>query len=157
MDLNIGGESTSRMSDGRASQSFYEQHVTSSRLTVNLFSLFLGQVLTGLPKATVSWRAERTVMPTCGPRRRACGSPRWSSSGSTEPPPSSSGRLWRTSLQWAAALASSRSATSSLRTTGETQQHACDCSPVVIEIVCPLSSANVLFALRWERCGGFLS
>ena len=59
-------------------------------------------------------------MPTCGPRRRGYGSPHWSSSGSTEPPPSSSGPHWRTSLQLEVVLDSSLSATLSLRTTGET-------------------------------------
>ena len=58
-------------------------------------------------------------MPMCGPRRRAYGSPHWSSSGSTEPPPSSSGLRWRTSLQSAAELDSSLSATLNLRMTGE--------------------------------------
>lgn len=58
-------------------------------------------------------------MPMCGPRRRGSGSPHWSSSGSTVPPPSSSGHLWRTNLQLAVALASSLSATLNLRMTGE--------------------------------------
>lgn len=58
-------------------------------------------------------------MPMCGPRRREYGSPHWSSSGSTEPPPLSSGLHWRTSLQSAAELDSSLSATLNLRMTGE--------------------------------------
>lgn len=59
-------------------------------------------------------------MPMCGLRRKGYGSPRWSSSGSTEPPPSSSGLHWRTSLQLVVVLDSSLSATLSLRMTGET-------------------------------------
>lgn len=58
-------------------------------------------------------------MPMCGLRRKEFGNPRWSSSGSTGRPPSSSGLRWRTSLQSAVELDSSLSATLSLRMTGE--------------------------------------
>lgn len=58
-------------------------------------------------------------MPTYGPRRTGYGSPRWSSSGSTELPPLSSGLHWRTSLQLAVVLVSFLSATLSRRMTGE--------------------------------------
>ncbi len=58
-------------------------------------------------------------MPMCGLRKRGYGSPHWSSSGSTEPPPSSSGLHWRTNLQLVVVLDSSLSATLSQRMTGE--------------------------------------
>ena len=82
-------------------------------------SVPLSQVSTGLQTATVSWPVERTVTPTCGPSRRAHGSPPWSSSGSTALLAVWGGRHGRTSSLSAAAHASSPSATSSRKTTGE--------------------------------------
>lgn len=87
--------------------------------TKNSVSFFVLQVLTGLLTAIVSSPAERTVTPTCGPWRRALGSPPWSSSGSTALPAASSGRRGRTNLPWAAARASSPSVTLSRKMTGE--------------------------------------
>lgn len=86
-------------------------------------------------------------MPTCGPRRRGCGSPRWSSSGSTAPPPLSSGLHWRTSLQSAVGLDSSLSATLSLRMTGEVISLGC-CCVIVLEHVTVLWSPNQITPVR---------
>lgn len=66
-------------------------------------------------------------MPMCGRRRKGYGSPHWSSSGSTAPPPLSSGLHWRTSLQSVVGLGSSLSAILSLRMTGEIISLGCCC------------------------------
>lgn len=84
-------------------------------------------------------------MPMCGPRRRGYGSPHWSSSGSTERPPSSSGLHWRTSLQWAVVLDSSLSATLSPRMIGETINPAVACFKCVDVL---MNVVNNVFLLK---------